>query len=245
MNAVDAFFWRGLGDRDDVPAQRVRSSHKAANSSTTSDDVDSFARPSVQRIVPAAGLPLPVTLTATPAPIEQEAPAMANKTEPSTAPATAPAAPPATTPTPTGVQHSTRRNKDTRHTVLLHLAHSPTGLTRNELRHKLGWNVKQVANATYNASRQGLCVADSGGLYSVTAKGKAWLAEKGTPVDDTPAYTRQLAHTPPSFRAAVYSDGGFVISKAGQTIELTATEHAQLLRYLERMAEQTTDPAAG
>ena len=41
-----------------------------------------------------------------------------------------------------------------------------------------------------------------------------------------------------SFRCAVYSDGGFSLTKAGQAIELTAVEHAQMLRYLERMAEQ-------
>lgn len=43
-------------------------------------------------------------------------------------------------------------------------------------------------------------------------------------------------HTPATFRCAVYSDGSFSLSKAGQQIELDAAEHAQMLRYLERMA---------
>jgi hypothetical protein len=41
-----------------------------------------------------------------------------------------------------------------------------------------------------------------------------------------------------SFRCAVFSDGGFHLAKDGQSIDLTAVEHAQMLRYLERMAEQ-------
>lgn len=41
-----------------------------------------------------------------------------------------------------------------------------------------------------------------------------------------------------SFRCAVYSDGSFHLQKAGQAIDLTAAEHAEMLRYLERMDEQ-------
>lgn len=41
----------------------------------------------------------------------------------------------------------------------------------------------------------------------------------------------------PSFRCAVFSDGGFMVAKNGQQVELTRQEHAQMLRYLERMAE--------
>lgn len=43
--------------------------------------------------------------------------------------------------------------------------------------------------------------------------------------------------TPPSFRCAVISDGGFWITKNGVEIELTLDEHRQMVRYQERMAE--------
>lgn len=52
----------------------------------------------------------------------------------------------------------------------------------------------------------------------------------GKPVD--------AAAAPTSFRCAVYSDGVFFLEKGGQRIELEADEHAWMLRYLERMAEQ-------
>lgn len=39
-----------------------------------------------------------------------------------------------------------------------------------------------------------------------------------------------------SFRCAVFSDGAFHLAKNGQTIDLTAAEHAEMLRYIERMA---------
>jgi hypothetical protein len=42
-----------------------------------------------------------------------------------------------------------------------------------------------------------------------------------------------------SFRCAVFSDGGFHLAKGGQEINLTPAEHSEMLRYLERMAEQT------
>lgn len=52
---------------------------------------------------------------------------------------------------------------------------------------------------------------------------------------------RDKAATPPSmprsFRCAVYSDGGFMLAKGDARIELDADEHAGMLRYLERMAE--------
>jgi hypothetical protein len=41
-----------------------------------------------------------------------------------------------------------------------------------------------------------------------------------------------------SFRCAVFSDGGFQLAKNGQAVDLTAAESKEMLRYLERMAEQ-------
>jgi hypothetical protein len=41
-----------------------------------------------------------------------------------------------------------------------------------------------------------------------------------------------------SFRCAVYSDGGFHLAKNGAEINLTQAEHAEMLRYLERMADE-------
>lgn len=41
--------------------------------------------------------------------------------------------------------------------------------------------------------------------------------------------------TPPSFRCAVISDGGFWLTKNGVEIELTLDEHRQMVRYQERM----------
>ena len=306
--------WLGLGAR---PAPRGDHPRTGSNASSSDDEVDAFARPSVQRIVPAAGLPLPVSLpvsrpaiTTTPPPTQaptEEAPAMASK-------------PPTTTPTPTGLQHqNTQGGGEPRHAMLLHLEHSPTGLTRRELKLKLGWSTKQATNATYNASRAGLVEVANGGLYTITEAGKGWLAVKGSPVEGTAPATPAAKASPtafvlglaarranaaqskapagkkvvdvaqhdaaqataararvvqaagemakpmggavsaqalapwlgspysalvaggmataPTFRAAVYSDGGFCLSKDGQSIELTATGHAQLLRHLERMAE--------
>lgn len=40
-----------------------------------------------------------------------------------------------------------------------------------------------------------------------------------------------------SFRCAVISDGGFFLAKGDKQIDLTPTEHAEMLRYLDRMAE--------
>jgi hypothetical protein len=41
-----------------------------------------------------------------------------------------------------------------------------------------------------------------------------------------------------SFRCATFNDGAFVLHKNGVEIQLTAAEHAEMLRYEERMAEQ-------
>lgn len=316
--------WLGLGAR---PAKRNHP--RTGSNASSSDEIEAFARPSVQRIVPAAGLPLPVSLpvslpviTTTPPPTQapiEEAPAMASNP---------PATTPSTTPTPTGLQHSTTQGSGKpRQAMLLHLVHSPTGLTRKALVATLGWPWKKVTNTTYHALRAGLCEMDASGAYFITDAGKGWLAVKGTPVEGTPpASTSQPARKPgrvkvktgdkavwvdrtsapglaarrdkpsakkivnvpqhdaaqataararvvqvagmlarvmqvtgtlarpavaqqasadstvvvqiaPTFRAAVYTDGSFHLSKAGQSIELTATEHAQLLRFLERMAE--------
>jgi hypothetical protein len=43
-----------------------------------------------------------------------------------------------------------------------------------------------------------------------------------------------------SFRCAVYSDGAFHLAKNGQSIDLTAAEFAEMLRYQERMVEVNT-----
>jgi uncharacterized protein (DUF433 family) len=60
------------------------------------------------------------------------------------------------------------------------------------------------------------------------------------PVDDI--IVTDKPPTPPSmprtFRCAVYSDGGFMLHKGDARIELDADEHAGMLRYLERMAEE-------
>ena len=40
-----------------------------------------------------------------------------------------------------------------------------------------------------------------------------------------------------SFKCAAFSDGSFMLAKNGQVIELTPAEHAEMIRYEERMAE--------
>jgi uncharacterized protein (DUF433 family) len=63
---------------------------------------------------------------------------------------------------------------------------------------------------------------------------------KRVPVDDI--VVSDKPPPPPSmprtFRCAVYSDGGFMLHKGDARIELDADEHAGMLRYLERMAEE-------
>ena len=190
--------WLGLGAR---PAKRNHP--RTGSNASSSDEIEAFARPSVQRIVPAAGLPLPVSLpvslpviTTTPPPTQapiEEAPAMA-----SNPPATTPTIAPDITPTPTGLQHSTTQGSgEPRQAMLLHLVHSPTGLTRKALVATLGWPWKKVTNTTYNALRAGLCEMDASGAYFITDAGKDWLAVKGTPVEGTPpASTSQPARKP-------------------------------------------------
>ncbi|MCC2673077.1 MAG: hypothetical protein K0R58_24 [Ramlibacter sp.] len=55
---------------------------------------------------------------------------------------------------------------------------------------------------------------------------------KAEEVDTSPAEDDET-----TFRCAVLSDGAFFLTKDGTTIELDADEHAQMLHYLERMAE--------
>jgi hypothetical protein len=45
--------------------------------------------------------------------------------------------------------------------------------------------------------------------------------------------------SPHAFRCGVFSDGGFHVTKKGVSIDLDKVELAQMLRYLERMAEET------
>ena len=313
--------WLGLGAR---PAKRNHP--RTGSNASSSDEIEAFARPSVQRIVPAAGLPLPVSLpvslpviTTTPPPTQapiEEAPAMASNP---------PATTPSTTPTPTGLQHITRKKSgEARYCILQHLvAAEPKGLSSTALAEKLGWPYKRTIDNLHHASIAGVLGCDAGS-YRITPKGVEWLAKEGDdasavckgwtppPVVDKPTRVREggktrwvyppdhpaarrdkpsakkIVNVPqhdaaqataararvvqvagmlarvmqvtgtlarpavaqqasadstvvvqiaPTFRAAVYSDGAFTLSKAGQSIELTATEHAQLLRYLERMAE--------
>jgi hypothetical protein len=81
---------------------------------------------------------------------------------------------------------------------------------------------------------------------------KARRAQQGKKVRSAPASTAQFTDRPGtalavaafepvverSFRCAVFSDGGFHMAKNGQQVDLTPAEHAEMLRYLERMAEQ-------
>ena len=48
----------------------------------------------------------------------------------------------------------------------------------------------------------------------------------------------QASHSCAGFRCAVFSDGSFHLAKDGQQIDLSPFEHSEMLRYLERMAEQ-------
>lgn len=74
------------------------------------------------------------------------------------------------------------------------------------------------------------------------AQRRARSARAMQPVDTSPQPDQLwIAGVPteidPTFRCAVMSDGCFFITKGGKEIELTSEEHAQMLHYLERMAD--------
>lgn len=123
----------------------------------------------------------------------------------------------------------------------------------------------QVSSALNNSKSKGRIVfIEKAQAWRLTKEGKDWVGDVAAPAgDEAPkrkraakktahrrgtkraAPAREVDTSPadeePSFRCGVLSDGAFHISKDDTSIELDAEEHAQMLRYLERMAE---DPAA-
>jgi hypothetical protein len=126
----------------------------------------------------------------------------------------------------------------------------------------------QVSSALNNSKTQGRIVwIDKDQVYRLTAAGKEWVAgmadgkttsakghrrgggaarKKATKarrakratvakeVDTSPRDDAEEA----TFRCGVMSDGAFFLSKGEVAIELDKEEHAEMLRYLERMAEE-------
>ncbi len=141
-------------------------------------------------------------------------------------------------------------------------------LSRGELCEAVTADVRAFQSATYNAKRLGrITVIEKTGKFRLTAQGKEWTrgganaATKAAEVspravkrrrvklapDERRALSTAVAVAVPgpiqvvqerSFRCAVFSDGGFHLSKNGTSIDLDAVEHAQMLRYLERMEEE-------
>lgn len=130
-------------------------------------------------------------------------------------------------------------------------------LTRDELTQDVRADHRALQNALYNAKAAGHVVFfEKTSRFHLTAQGKAWTsggtnlanpkvagaspseAKRGLANSPAPAPTQILVEEARSFRCAVFNDGGFHLSKNGQSVELDAAEHAQMLRYLERMAEQ-------
>lgn len=114
-----------------------------------------------------------------------------------------------------------------------------------------GLTRQQIYGGLHQAKKLGR-VQRQGDMYSLLPAGAKWLQKQtehvGTPptlaaTTATPAQTwPQPVATfepvvPRSFRCAVFSDGGFCVTKGDRTVELTAQETAELVRYLERMAE--------
>lgn len=150
--------------------------------------------------------------------------------------------------------------------VCAELARAGGTLPRAELYERLADLRKpQVFSAVFEAKKQGRVQwDDASGTFHLTAEGSTWVGSMApTPptAPDKPARRQRttlaaaITAAPPStatalavqrfepvaersFRCAVFSDGGFSVTKAGQQVELTQAETAEMLRYLERMAEQ-------
>lgn len=135
-------------------------------------------------------------------------------------------------------------------------------LERAALRRRVDSDARAFDSAIYNARKFGrIAFSDKNLQYSATPAGTAWLDGSGGkhPTNTRPGISKALATVAPtpiepserqqdapaamavverSFRCAVYSDGGFHLAKNGLQVDLTPAEHAEMLRYLERMAEQ-------
>jgi hypothetical protein len=140
--------------------------------------------------------------------------------------------------------------------------------TRDELKACVSCTVAQLNSATFQAKKVDRIVfVAKTSKWHLTAHGREWVtgganrknqaAGKPRRTRDVPApaaETKPAAAAPmplatvqpitvvsePSFRCAVFSDGGFHLAKSGQQIDLSAAECAQMVRYLERMAESAS-----
>jgi hypothetical protein len=246
----------------------ARSTAAAPPPPTTGDDgEDDFARPSVQRMVPAAAAASPFTSVwqRTPQPT-------ANRThqEP---------------PMPAKKQRKPRATDSGSMLFRLCAALLPGDLDRDALCKAIGADAdRHFVQLTSRAKAKGF-VAVNDGSYTLTDAGKEWTsgganlgnhksaaktgrtspkavkrtrrerAQKGRELSAgeqqrlgvVPVTAKgqlrgglQLAtDAPRTFRCAVFNDGSFMLSKDGQQVELDPEENAQMLRYLERMAEET------
>lgn len=239
------------------------------------DEQDDFARPSVQRVVPAVGAPSVVPAAAITNPfitsykpagsavvLEAEPAAAANVTEDHQVATKTKAA---------------RGGRNIQQVICLVLI-GKGPLTREQLAAESGLEGASLSNAIFNAKATGrIAFVEKSSTFRITKEGRAWCEGKASSDDAPPpkatkraakkaraprAPKRNVETAPamtaapaprgrfgstelstavvlqPSFKCAVFSDGGFFLAKGEARIELDAQEHAQMLRYLERMAEQ-------
>lgn len=267
--------WAGLGSLG------LRGKTRTIEPSVDEDD-DSFARPSIKRVVPATSAPSPFQHPYVPTG-RAAGSADTSTDEPAADPTTEEMSMPRESAAP-----KPRKTKATKASSaqfqICSLLMAKGDLTRDELLADVSADRTAFNNAIFNAKAAGRIVfLEKEGKYRITATGRAWTSgganldnqrasppptkptrRKGaakakapkakrqakTPAPGTapaPAAGAAVATTGPhafqvvqerSFRCAVISDGGFFLAKNGQQIDLTPTEHAEMLRYLDRMADQ-------
>ncbi len=134
-------------------------------------------------------------------------------------------------------------------------------LTLDELKADVSADATPFKNALYNAKKGGRVVfIQKADKYRLTKEGRDWVTgganlanQQATDVSAPPpkatarppARLQRVVMQPVSvetvversFRCAVFSDGGFSLTKGGQSIELTPAEFTEMQQYARRMGE--------
>lgn len=214
--------------------------------------------PIVQRTVPAADAP-PITTTAPNSPFNW-------RPAGSTAAPAPPAAEPTPEKTPMASKKpKARKAKPTEGASpqfqICSLLAAKGPMTREDLATDVTCDDRPFGNAMYNARVAGRIEHNAKtDQWQITKVGREWLTgganlgnhkaasappqprQKPAPAKvarpAVPVADRMQVRVASTFRCAVYSDGAFTLAKDGTQIDLTPTEHADMLRYLERMAEE-------
>ncbi len=231
----------------------------SAKHNAPGDDADSD--PVIQRTVPAADAP-PVNTTAPNSPFNWRPAGSAAAPAPPAAEPTPERAPMASK---KPKAPKARKAKPTQGASpqfqICSLLAAKGSMTREALATDVTCDERPFGNAMYNARVAGRIEHNAKtDQWQLTKAGREWLtgganldnvkaasappqAQRKAPASkaaraSVPAGQLVEVRVASTFRCAVYSDGAFTLAKDGTQIDLTAAEHADMLRYLERMAEE-------